>query len=95
MASFNDPIPKIITPWAEKTPFQKLEWYYNQYSMSLCLSMLEPWERRTFNFFFLIVILSVCYTAVVYVPIHLYSMWSLIQRGFSDLVIGGAGKAEL
>lgn len=61
---FDAPDPKLIKRWHEKNILEKLQWYYNQYSMSLCLSILEPWERHTFNFFFCCVILAITYWRV-------------------------------
>ena len=88
---FDGPIPNIIKSWPEKSLFEKLTWYYNQYSMSLCLSILEPWERKTFNFFFFSIILAITYTAIVYIPIHLSGLWSMVNGAFEAVTEGKSG----
>lgn len=52
---------KIVKPWNEKSMMQKLTWWYYQYTMSLNLSMLEPWERHSFTVIFASLILVITY----------------------------------
>ena len=89
MAEASKSTPPKIKSWKEKNLFEKIYWYYMQYCLSLCLTMLEPWERYTFNFVFMSIIAAISYTAFHYIPIHFQEIAKIIGIFLHEKVGGG------
>merc|ERR1712071_221280 len=88
------PPPPKIKKWHEKNFFEKVYWYYMQYCLSLCLTMLEPWERYTFNFVIMSIILAISYTACTYVPIHFQEIAKIVGVFLHQKVGGGEATSN-
>ena len=56
--------------------------------------MLEPWERYTFNFVVMSIILAISYTACTYVPIHFQEIAKIIGVFLHQKVGGGEATSN-
>ncbi|KAH8283915.1 hypothetical protein KR054_005067 [Drosophila jambulina] len=51
-----------------------LKHFYRQYELITCINMLEPWERKLINGFFLIMMSLVIFSSFVYLPNYLENL---------------------
>ncbi|KAH8356066.1 serine palmitoyltransferase small subunit B [Drosophila serrata] len=47
---------------------------YRQYELITCINMLEPWERKLINGFFLIMMALVIFSSFMYLPSYLETL---------------------
>ncbi|KAH8232272.1 hypothetical protein KR032_003192 [Drosophila birchii] len=47
---------------------------YRQYELITCINMLEPWERKLINGFFLIMMALVIFSSFMYLPNYLETL---------------------
>ncbi|KAH8384054.1 hypothetical protein KR009_011906 [Drosophila setifemur] len=52
---------------------------YRQYELVTCINMLEPWERKLINGFFLIMLLLVIFSSCVYLPNYLQTLMQFVM----------------
>ncbi|XP_016932410.2 serine palmitoyltransferase small subunit A [Drosophila suzukii] len=51
---------------------------YRQYELVTCINMLEPWERKLINGFFLIMLSLVIFSSFMYLPDYLQTLMQFI-----------------
>ncbi|XP_017100877.2 serine palmitoyltransferase small subunit A [Drosophila bipectinata] len=51
---------------------------YRQYELVTCINMLEPWERKLINGFFLIMMTLVIFSSCVYLPNYLQNLMQFV-----------------
>ncbi|KPU72842.1 uncharacterized protein Dana_GF27714 [Drosophila ananassae] len=51
---------------------------YRQYELVTCINMLEPWERKLINGFFLIMMTLVIFSSFVYLPNYLQTLMQFV-----------------
>ncbi|XP_017036814.1 serine palmitoyltransferase small subunit A [Drosophila kikkawai] len=47
---------------------------YRQYELITCINMLEPWERKLINGFFLVMLTLVIFSSFMYLPNYLETL---------------------
>ncbi|KAK2148067.1 hypothetical protein LSH36_518g02002 [Paralvinella palmiformis] len=58
-------------------------WLYFQYSVSLCLPLLEPWEIKMLNTILVALFATTVYTTYSFLPPHL-AMWTRVLTSPHD-----------
>ncbi|XP_022223104.2 serine palmitoyltransferase small subunit B [Drosophila obscura] len=51
---------------------------YRQYELITCINMLEPWERKLINGFFLVVLALVFFSSCWYLPNYLQTLLQVL-----------------
>ncbi|XP_017082838.1 serine palmitoyltransferase small subunit B [Drosophila eugracilis] len=51
---------------------------YRQYELVTCINMLEPWEKKLINGFFLIMLSLVIFSSFMYLPDYLETLMQFI-----------------
>ncbi|EDW24015.1 GL23609 [Drosophila persimilis] len=52
---------------------------YRQYELITCINMLEPWERKLINGFFLVVLALVFFSSCWYLPNYMQTLMEFIS----------------
>ncbi|KAI8045505.1 serine palmitoyltransferase small subunit B [Drosophila gunungcola] len=51
---------------------------YRQYELVTCINMLEPWEKKLINGFFLIMLSLVIFSSFMYLPDYLQTLLQFV-----------------
>ncbi|XP_017004654.2 serine palmitoyltransferase small subunit A [Drosophila takahashii] len=51
---------------------------YRQYELVTCINMLEPWERKLINGFFLFMLALVIFSSFMYLPDYLHTLLQFV-----------------
>ncbi|XP_016950812.1 serine palmitoyltransferase small subunit B [Drosophila biarmipes] len=51
---------------------------YRQYELVTCINMLEPWERKLINGFFLIMLSLVIFSSFMYLPDYMQTLLQFV-----------------
>ncbi|EDW81117.1 uncharacterized protein Dwil_GK11193 [Drosophila willistoni] len=52
---------------------------YRQYELITCINMLEPWERKLINGFFLLILALIIFSSFVYLPAYMQTLMQFIM----------------
>lgn len=51
---------------------------YRQYELVTCVNMLEPWEKKLINGFFLVMLLLVLFSSFMYLPNYMQTLMQFV-----------------
>ncbi|NXT73566.1 SPTSB palmitoyltransferase, partial [Zapornia atra] len=59
-----------------------LYWLYYQFELITCSYLMEPWEKLLFYTFNITMLVTVLYTAYIFVPVHISTAFQFFLQLF-------------